>query len=120
VEYTHKFEERHVSGHSFQFGSGNPQHAEEHARPGSGTEIHGADPAHVQLFFSLYFAMTGMHALHMVIGIGVLSFLLWRSLQGRYSPQYFTPVENAGLYWHFVDIVWIFLFPLLYLISRHH
>ncbi|MGH9532646.1 MAG: cytochrome c oxidase subunit 3 [Terriglobales bacterium] len=73
----------------------------------------------MQLFFSLYFAMTGMHALHMVIGVGLMCFLLYRATQGAYTPGYYTPVENAGLYWHFVDIVWIFLFPLLYLISRH-
>jgi len=70
----------------------------------------------VQLFFSLYFAMTGMHAIHMIIGIGMLSTLLVMGARGRFSPQYFTPVELAGLYWHFVDIVWIYLFPLLYLI----
>ncbi len=117
VEYAHKFEERHVPGPSFQFRGAREQLGEQHT--GAATELHGDDPAHVQLFFSLYFAMTGMHALHMVIGVGLLSFLLWRAAHGAYSPEYYTPVENVGLYWHFVDIVWIFLFPLLYLISRH-
>ena len=72
-----------------------------------------------ELFFSIYFAMTGLHALHMIIGIGLLAVLAWMAQRRRFSPQYYSPVENVGLYWHFVDIVWIFLFPLLYLIGRH-
>lgn len=78
-----------------------------------------ANPNHIQLFYSLYFAMTGMHALHMVIGAGLMLWLLATTLQGRYSSAYYNPVEVTGLYWHFVDIVWIFLFPMLYLIGRH-
>lgn len=74
---------------------------------------------HVQMFYWIYFAMTGMHALHMIIGVGVLSVILYFSAKGRYSPEYHNPVEISGLYWHFVDIVWIFLFPLLYLLGRH-
>ena len=62
--------------------------------------------------------MTGLHALHMIIGLGLMSWLTWTAWQGRYSSEYYTPVEMSGLYWHFVDIVWIFLFPLLYLIDR--
>jgi len=72
-----------------------------------------------EIFFSFYFAMTGLHAFHMIIGLGLLSWLLLRASRGEFSGQYFTPMELGGLYWHFVDIVWIFLFPLLYLISRH-
>jgi len=60
-----------------------------------------------------------LHALHMIIGIGVLTVLVWLAWRDRFSPTYFAPIEVAGLYWHFVDIVWIFLFPLLYLIGRH-
>jgi cytochrome c oxidase subunit III len=75
--------------------------------------------AHSQLYFSLYFGMTGLHALHMIIGAGLLLWLIFESLKGRFDANYNTPVENIGLYWHFVDIVWIFLFPLLYLINRH-
>jgi len=71
------------------------------------------------LFFSLYFGLTGMHALHMIIGIGLLLYLVLRARRGQFSLEYHTPVEVVGLYWHFVDIVWIFLFPLLYLIGRH-
>jgi cytochrome c oxidase subunit 3 len=72
-----------------------------------------------QIFFSLYFIMTGLHALHMIIGIGIMLFMLWWSARGGITPEYYNPIEISGLYWHFVDIVWIFLFPLLYLIGRH-
>jgi cytochrome c oxidase subunit 3 len=70
-------------------------------------------------YFFLYFAMTGMHALHMVVGISILIFMLFQAMRGAYTEGHFTFVENFGLYWHFVDIIWIFLFPLLYLVSRH-
>jgi len=63
--------------------------------------------------------MTGLHALHMVIGAGIVGALTWWSWKGKYTPEYMTPVDVGGLYWHFVDIIWIFLFPLLYLIDRH-
>jgi cytochrome c oxidase subunit 3 len=76
------------------------------------------DEAHTSLFFSLYFGMTGLHASHMVIGAGVLLVLIWQAWHGKFTPEWHTPIENFGLYWHFVDIVWIFLFPLLYLIDR--
>ncbi|HET7872113.1 MAG TPA: cytochrome c oxidase subunit 3 [Terriglobales bacterium] len=64
--------------------------------------------------------MTGLHAFHMVIGLGLLTWLLMRARRGEFGPEYYTPVELGGLYWHFVDIVWIYLFPLLYLINRTH
>ncbi len=73
----------------------------------------------VEMFYWIYFAMTGMHAVHMIIGVGLLSFLLFFSVKRRYGPEYHNPIEVTGLYWHFVDIVWIFLFPLLYLLGRH-
>ena len=73
----------------------------------------------VEMFYWIYFAMTGMHALHMIIGAGLLLYLIIFSLRGRFDPEYHSPVEVIGLYWHFVDIVWIFLFPLLYLLGRH-
>ena len=76
------------------------------------------DARHQELFMSAYFAMTGLHALHMIIGIGVLTWLAVQAWRGRYGAAYYTPIECAGLYWHFVDIVWIFLFPLLYLLGR--
>lgn len=73
----------------------------------------------VRIFYWIYFAMTGLHALHMIIGLGLMLWLLWKAWLGTYTAEYFAPVEIAGLYWHFVDIVWIFLFPLLYLLGRH-
>ena len=73
---------------------------------------------HTQVFYSLYFAMTGMHAIHMIIGVGIFGVITWMAHKGRFTPEYHTPLEIAGLYWHFVDIVWIYLFPLLYLIDR--
>jgi cytochrome c oxidase subunit 3 len=99
VEYAHKFHEHHVPGPYFQFDA-------KYARE-------------AQIFFSLYFVMTGLHALHMIIGIGVMLVMLWKASQDQFSPEYYVPIEVTGLYWHFVDIVWIFLFPLLYLIGRH-
>lgn len=73
----------------------------------------------VRIFYWLYFAMTGLHALHMVVGLIIMTWLLWKAWQGTFSAEYYSPVEISGLYWHFVDIVWIFLFPLLYLLGRH-
>lgn len=73
----------------------------------------------VRIFFWIYFVMTGLHALHMIIGLGLMAWLLWKAWMGTYSGDYYSPVEMSGLYWHFVDIVWIFLFPLLYLLGRH-
>lgn len=72
-----------------------------------------------QVFFFLYFAMTGMHAVHMLIGLALLVWLTFRAWRGEFTSGYVAPIENFGLYWHFVDIVWLFLFPLLYLINRH-
>ncbi|HEX5966147.1 MAG TPA: cytochrome c oxidase subunit 3 family protein [Pyrinomonadaceae bacterium] len=81
--------------------------------------LEGATLKQVEMFYYIYFAMTGMHALHMIIGAGLLTYLIIFSLRGRFDPEYHSPVEVIGLYWHFVDIVWIFLFPLLYLLGRH-
>ncbi|PIE66453.1 MAG: cytochrome C oxidase subunit III [Deltaproteobacteria bacterium] len=69
------------------------------------------------MFFGLYFVMTGLHGLHVVIGIGLLAWILIKNNKGAFSAQYYTPVENVGLYWHLVDLIWIFLFPLLYLVK---
>ncbi len=79
----------------------------------------GASANNVEMFYWIYFAMTGMHAVHMVIGVGLLSVIMYFAARWRYGPEYYNPVEVSGLYWHFVDIVWIFLFPLLYLLGRH-
>jgi cytochrome c oxidase subunit 3 len=98
VEYSHKIHENLVPGKTFSFPGPYEQHAE--------------------IFFSLYFVMTGLHALHMIIGIGIMIVLLVMAWRGRFTEDYYAPIDVAGLYWHFVDVVWIFLFPLLYLISR--
>jgi cytochrome c oxidase subunit 3 len=71
------------------------------------------------LFFFLYWAMTGLHGLHVLIGIGILSVIAFLASREKFSSEYYNPVEVSGLYWHFVDIVWIFLYPLLYLVDRH-
>lgn len=73
----------------------------------------------VRIFYFIYFVMTGLHALHMIVGLGIMAWLLWTAYRGYYNSEYYMPVEMSGLYWHFVDIVWIFLFPLLYLLGRH-
>lgn len=73
----------------------------------------------VRIFFWIYFVMTGLHALHMIVGLGLMAWLLYKAWRGTFSADYYAPVEISGLYWHFVDIVWIFLFPLLYLLGRH-
>ena len=82
------------------------------------TQWHGVEPRLVELFFVFYFVLTGLHAIHMIIGMAILGILWVRAKKGRFSEVYYTPIELFGLYWHFVDVVWIFLFPLLYLI-RH-
>jgi cytochrome c oxidase subunit III len=92
----------------------------EHLVPGTSFRSEGPEPGHVSMFFCLYFAMTGLHALHMIVGMGVLLVMVILGARGRFSPEDYNAIECSGLYWHFVDIVWIFLFPLLYLIGRHH
>ena len=109
IEYKEKFEHHHVPGPTFAFN----EPFDDNGKPVP------VNPKEAELFFSLYFAMTGMHALHMVIGCGLFSVLALLAWKGHYSPGYYTPIENAGLYWHLVDIIWIYLFPLLYLINRH-
>ena len=77
---------------------------------------HGIYPR-TNLFFSIYFMMTGLHGIHVLLGMGVLSYVILLSRRGRLSASHYTPAEMSGLYWHFVDLVWIYLFPLLYLIG---
>jgi cytochrome c oxidase subunit 3 len=88
--------------------------------PGVNWTFHGPDWRHLELFFCFYFFLTGIHALHMLIGVGILTTLIIMAGRGRFSPQRYNPVEVSGLYWHFVDIVWIFLYPLLYLIGGRY
>ena len=90
----------------------------EHLIPGFDFSYEPVQYAHnAQILFFLYFCMTGMHAIHMIVGLGLLTWLYLRARRGDFSTVYFSPVEMVGLYWHFVDVVWIFLFPLLYLIG---
>jgi cytochrome c oxidase subunit 3 len=100
-EYHEKFVEGHIPGLGLEF-----RFEPEYYRP-------------AQIFFSLYFVLTGLHALHMIVGLGIMTWMLIWVKQGVITPEYYSPIEISGLYWHFVDIVWIFLFPLLYLIGRH-
>jgi cytochrome c oxidase subunit 3 len=92
------------------------EHFHEHALPGKFYAFKEVTIPGAAMFYSLYFLMTGLHGLHVVVGMSVLSWILWRTLQGRYSSRYYTGLELGGLYWHLVDLVWIFLYPLLYLI----
>jgi cytochrome c oxidase subunit III len=99
TEYAHKYEQDLVPGIRFAYG--------------------GPHPGQVQLFLIFYFVMTSLHALHLTVGIGLLGVLAFLAGRGHFSADYYSPVETSGLYWHFIDIVWIFLFPLLYLIGTH-
>jgi cytochrome c oxidase subunit 3 len=105
TEYTHKWHEQLVPGLNF------------HPAPES---LRGAPEHAVELFMCFYFFMTGLHALHMIIGIGVLGVMAILAWRGRISPENYNRVEAAGLYWHFVDIIWIYLFPLLYLVGGRY
>jgi cytochrome c oxidase subunit 3 len=130
IEYAQKFHHHLVPGLSFdvRYCLNNPSKCDDMSAEEINTErkeldeAEAADPdlnAHAQLYYSAYFGMTGLHALHMVIGAGLLFWLLRASMAGRFTSEWNTPVDIVGLYWHFVDIVWIYLFPLLYLIDRH-
>jgi len=128
IEYKQKFEHHLIPGHNFDitYRSSHPAPVDDPEEMAlEKQEVDRAlasDPdanSHAQLYFSLYFAMTGLHALHMIVGAGLIIWLIKGALGGRFTPHYNTPVEIVGLYWHFVDIVWIYLFPLLYLIDRH-
>jgi len=129
IEYKQKFDHHLIPGSGFdiRYHAEHPTAADSSGKMAEEKEelerAFAKDPvlnAHAQLYFSLYFGMTGLHALHMIVGAGLLVWLIKGSFAGRFTPQYNTPVEIVGLYWHFVDIVWIYLFPLLYLIDRHH
>ena len=119
IEYHEKWEKHHIPGmhyslQSFLNPASDPDIAQYHDKP-----LPLDMARHTELYFFLYFAMTGMHALHMIIGIAILGYMIFRARAGAYTTGHVTFVENFGLYWHFVDIIWIYLFALLYLISRH-
>jgi len=92
------------------------EHFHEHALPGKYYAFEKVTIPGAAMFYSLYFLMTGLHGFHVIIGMCVLGWILWRTLQGRYTARYYTGLELGALYWHLVDLVWIFLYPLLYLI----
>jgi cytochrome c oxidase subunit III len=125
IEYHQKYVEHHIPGMGF-----NATGANGNEKGNIAKEIEERDhlpklateqiASQTEIFFSFYFAMTGLHALHMIIGLVMLTWLLVRASAGQFGPEYYTPMELGGLYWHFVDIVWIYLFPLLYLINRIH
>ena|SRR5688572_13753191 len=113
IEYHEKYTDRLIPGRLIPGAHFNPDPHAFHLTAGA------PELVQIEMFYWIYFAMTGMHALHMVIGAGLLTYLIIFSLKRRFDPEYHSPVEVIGLYWHFVDIVWIFLFPLLYLLGRH-
>jgi cytochrome c oxidase subunit III len=120
IEYTEKIEKHHVPGFHYSVKSFvDPQSDAEVYKEYKDKPLAPDMAQKTEVYFFLYFAMTGMHALHMIIGIGILSYMIFRAWRGAYTTGHVTFVENFGLYWHFVDIIWIFLFPLLYLISRY-
>ena len=84
-----------------------------------GALFHNSELKHpkTSIFFSLYFMMTGLHGVHVLIGMGVIAWIMRRTIRGEFGPHFYTPVELVGFYWHFVDLVWIYLFPLLYLVG---
>ncbi len=89
----------------------------DHHIPGRGFHWDGPDAGHAHLFFLIYFMLTGLHSLHVLIGVVLLAVMAWLAWRGSFSREYHNPIEISGLYWHFVDMVWVFLFPLLYLIA---
>jgi cytochrome c oxidase subunit III len=115
IEYSAKAEANLMPGPSFEYVPDFDNYSVPVTAESAGPEFAG----NVQLFFSFYMVMTGLHALHMVIGLGIMIWLIARAARREFSAAYFAPVEMTGLYWHFVDIVWIFLFPLVYLVWRH-
>jgi cytochrome c oxidase subunit III len=96
-EYEHKFHLGQLPGKYYTF-----------------TGLEGNNP---HVFFSIYFAMTGLHGFHVLVGMALIGWMMVRTVKGTISAEYYTPIEMTGLYWHLVDLIWIFLFPLLYLIG---
>lgn len=102
-----------------EHGEGDHAHAaghDEHAEP-TGPDSTSDRKPQIGVFFSIYYCMTGLHAIHVIAGMIALSWLYFRCLKSHFRPDYFGPVDYVGLYWHLVDLIWIYLFPLLYLIN---
>jgi len=129
IEYSHKFHdcllpgdyygmpERDAEGNFVPGPQAGRKFAEHCEVPIKGAADGTLEPKSAGIFFGIYFVMTGTHGLHVVIGIGLIYWILRRGMRGDYGPEYYSPVEYVGLYWHLVDLIWIFLFPLLYLIK---
>jgi cytochrome c oxidase subunit 3 len=108
VEYKHKWEDGLLWVRQFR--------PVESAAVSHDAEAADQQPRHAGIFFSIYFAMTGLHAVHVLAGMAAVGWVLVRTLRGHFNSQYFGPVDYVGLYWHLVDLIWIYLFPLFYLI----
>jgi len=106
-EYKSKWDHGMLPGPGFMAAGGHP------------AELFGEHVAGARIFFSIYFAMTGLHAFHMIVGIGIMAWMMRCSWKGYFTPSNSGGLEMSGLYWHFVDLVWIFLFPMLYLLGAH-
>jgi len=109
IEYTHKFHEGLYPGRWFNPTEPEVQEMAKHLLD----QGHG----HLNMYFSFYFTMTGLHASHVITGMGLITWLIVRTHRSEFGPQYYTPLECVGLFWHLVDLIWIYLFPLLYLIG---
>ena len=99
LEYTHKFHLGLYPGRFLQMTEGAPVHA------------------NLGMYFGFYYCMTGLHGLHVLIGMGLITWVMIKNIKGDFSPKYYTPIEGVGIFWHIVDLIWIFLFPLLYLVG---
>lgn len=118
-EYKEKFEKHHYPGSHYSVQSFLNPASDPVAVAAKDKPLPLDEARRTELFFSLYFAMTGMHVLHMIVGMGILIFVIFQARLGAYTTGHTAFVEYFGMYWHFVDVIWIFLFPLLYLINRH-
>jgi cytochrome c oxidase subunit 3 len=119
MEYAEKIEKHHVPGFHYNLSSFLDPDSDAAARLAGDKPLPLDLARNTEIYFSLYFAMTGMHALHMIVGMGILVFMIYRAQTGAYTSGHPTFVKNFALYWNLVDIVWIYLFALLYLVSRH-
>lgn len=121
IEWTEKFQHHLVPGPTFSYVINGP-HVQKHLSPEQVQTVLMRDPfteRHVQMFFVIYFCLTGLHGIHVTIGMGVILWMYIRARRNEFGPRWNTPIELTGLYWHLVDVIWIYLFPLIYLIHRH-
>ncbi|MCB0342190.1 MAG: cytochrome c oxidase subunit 3 family protein [Pseudobdellovibrionaceae bacterium] len=105
IEYSHKIHEGLLPGKLYSY------------QPGPETHLVHELPKNIPMYFSFYFVMTGIHGLHVLIGMGLILWVLLRARKNEFNENYYTPVEGVGLFWHLVDLIWIYLFPLLYLVG---